>query len=356
MLAVQCIDRCSSVPDTSPPPSHTTPRSRFESLPTELRLQIYSLLLDGKPDYCLLERCEISRSYWIPSLYPAILAVNRSISAEAYPILYGENKFLFLGTTSTTDQLDTCHQFLSRLAGLPKFHKPSLLPQRSRQLIKHIVAAPLELSKPDWISQLLELAPATTKIEFDFWFVTRQSPRGLSILEPSARLSILDASIPVIKSLINTSTLTFCIGIRDFNAYHSARFGFLRRKPIELPSVQLALTDLRGLGNVQEKEHEVDKALQFIIDTLEQRPLIPKKSIPPEKALVGIEKRLHLHRDFAQFWSLGELTAPNESRSWIPVNSHGQIVEIGSECKSITWRRLGTDYAKSKALFGYSYW
>lgn len=352
---LQSIRQCSSVSDTSPPPSPTTPRSRFESLPTELRLQIYSLLLDGKPDYCLLERCEISRSYSIPSLYPAILAVNRSISAEAYPVLYGQNKFLFFGTTTSTDQLDACHQFLGRLAGLPKSHKPSLLPERSRQLIKHIAAAPLELSNPDWISQLLELAPATTKIEFDFWFFSCQSARGLSILEPSARLSILNASIPAIERLVNTSTVTFCIGIRDFNAYHSARFGFLRRKPIELPSEQLAVIDLRGLGNVQEKVHEVDRALRFIIDTMRQRPLLPEKSIPPEKALVGIEKRLLLHRDYAGFWSPDEPTAPDESQGWISVNSHGQIVEIGSDCKSINWRRLGTGYAKSKALYGYSY-
>ena len=355
MPALQRIRQCTSVPDTSPPPSPTTPKSRFESLPTEIRLQIYSLLLDGRPGYCLLEKCEISRSYSIPSLYPTILAVNRSISAEAYPVLYGENKFLFFGTTTSTDQLDTCHQSLGRLAGLPKFHKPSLLPERSRQLIKHIAAAPLELSKLDWISQLLQLAPATTIIEFDFWFVSYQSARGLSILEPPARLSILNASIPAIERLINTSTVTFCIGIRDFDAYHSARFGFLRKKPIELPSVQLAVIELRGLGNVQDKIHEVDKALRFIIDTMRQRRLIPETSIPPKEALVGIEKRLLLHRDYAGFWSPDELTAPDESRGWIPVNGHGQIVEIGPECKSIIWRRLGTGYAKSKALYGYSY-
>ena len=144
-----------------PPPTPTTPKSKFEFLPTELRIKIYSLLLDGRPQTCLLERCEISRTYPIPTLYPAILAVNRFISAEAYPILYGDNAFLFIGLTDIDDQIAVHHQFLNRLAGLPKLQRSSLLPERSRHLIKHVVVAPLELS-----SNRLDRSTAPTRTRY----------------------------------------------------------------------------------------------------------------------------------------------------------------------------------------------
>lgn len=133
MLALQRISNWISTTesDTLPPPRPTSqsgvlgppysPRSRFESLPTELRLQIYTLLISGKPRCCHFEKGKIGCSYSILKLHPAILAVNRSISAEAYPILYGENTVLFLGITKDARDLDVQHQSLSRLAGLPKF-------------------------------------------------------------------------------------------------------------------------------------------------------------------------------------------------------------------------------------------
>lgn len=120
--------------------------------------------------------------------------------------------------------------------------------------------------------------------------------------------------------------------------------------------MQLAIIDLKGLDSVHNKVHEVDKALRFVVDAMRQRPLIPENSNSPKTALVGVEKRLHLHRDFAGFWSPDGLIAPIESRGWIPVDGHGQIVDIGSECKSITWRRLTAGCANSKALYGNSYW
>ena len=334
----------------SPPPPPTTPKSKFESLPTQHRHQNYTLLLDGRPQTCLLERCEISRSYPIPILYPAILAVNRFISAETYPILYGENAFLFLGLTSIADQIAVRHQFLSRLAGLPKFQRPSLLPQRSRQLIKHVVVAPLELDRTDWMNRLLELAPDTRTVEFDFWVATGQTPRTL---EPVATTSVLNASIPAIGSSINASTQTFRIGTRDIADYHDATIYYWRRKRA-LPNVQLALVDLRGLDEIQEKRRKVHEALQFVIVIMSQRPLMPNTLTPPEEALVWVEKRMLLHKDYAGFWSPVEFSIKPRNESWISVDAKGQAVNIGPECKSITWQRSPNRHVESKALYGYS--
>ena len=337
-----------SHPDLLPP---TRPKSKFESLPTELRLQIYCLLLDGKPQNCLLERCEISRTYPIPTLYPAILAVNRFISAEAYSILYGENTFLFLGPTDVADQIAVRHQFLGRLAGLPKFQRPSLLPGRSRQLIKHVVAAPLELARTDWIDRLLQLAPDTRTIELDFWVASCNKPR---VLEPVATIKILNASIPAIKSSINASTQTFRIGIRDIADYHDAKF-YHWRTSRALPNVQLAVVDLKCLGKIQDKRRKVHEALQSVIVILSQRPLMPKTLIPPEEALVWVEKRMLLHKDYAGFWSPDELTVKPQNERWIPVDAKGQAVHIGPESKSITWQRSPNSHVESKALHGYSH-
>ena len=334
----------------SPPPTPTAPKSKFESLPTELRLQIYCLLLDGRPQNCLLDRCEISRSYPTPKLYPAILAVNRFISAEAYPVLYGENAFLFLGLTGIAHQIAELHQLLSRRAGLPKFQRPPLLPARSRQLIKHVVAAPLELARTDWIDRLLELAPDTRTVEFDFWVHARQNPR---ILEPVGTISTLNASIPAIKSSINTSTQTFRIGIRAFADYFDARFYHFRTKRA-LPNVQLAVVDLKGLDEMQEKRRKVHEALHFMIVIMSQRPLMPNTVTLPEEALVWVEQGMLLHKDYAGFWSPDELTVNSKNEKWIPVDAKGHVVNIGSESKSMTWQRSPNSHVESKALYGYS--
>lgn len=339
MLALLRMSNCiltSQSEDILPLPSPSPSKSRFESLPTELRLQIYSLLLNGRPEYCHFKKCEIGRRYSTPRLYPAILAVNRSISAEAYPILYGENTFLFLGTTRIAEDLDVCYQSLSRRAGLPRFQRPSLLPEHSRHLIKHVAAAPLELARNDWAGRLLELAPAIRTIEFDFWVGSYSRPE---VLESFTSIPTLNASISAIKSLINASTLSFRIGTRDITAYHDPRFRFSRKRRVELPGVHLAAVDLKGLENVQEKSRMVHKALTFIIEIIGQRPPLPNNTIPPGQALVLVEKRMLVHRDFAGFWSTDELTIPAEDRGWMPVDTNGQSVEIGSECKSIRWRR-----------------
>lgn len=359
MLALQRISNriMTSESETLPLPSPPPPKSRFESLPTELRLQVYSLLLNGKPEYCHLEKCEIGGSYSIPRLYPAILAVNRSISAEAYPILYGENTFLFLGTTKNANDLHVQYQSLSRLAGLPKLQKPPLLPERSRQMIKHVAAAPLELVRNDWVGQLLSLAPATKTIEFDFWVGSRRNPHALESL---TSIPILNASIPAIKSLINTSTQTFRIGTRDSIMYYDFRFRFARgstrRKRVELPGMQLAVVDLKGLDSVQEKRRTVHKALNFIIEIIGQRPPMPKSTLPPDQSLVPVEKRVNLHRDFAGFWSSDDFTVQVENPGWIPVDTTGRTVEMGAECKSMTWRRSEPGHVRNKLLDHYGYW
>lgn len=339
--------------ETLPTRFPAPPRSRFESLPTELRLQIYSLLLDGKPENCHFNKSEIGRSYSTPKLFPAILAVNRSISAEAYPVLYGENTFLFLGPTRSTDQIDVHQQFLSRLAGLPKPRKPSLLPEHSRHLIKHVAAAPLEPTRNDWAGRLLELAPATKTIEFDFWVGSYQTP---DVLESWTGIAIINASIPAIKSLITTSTQIFSIGTRDITAYHDSKFRFSRRKHVELPGMQLAVVDLKGIDKVQEKSRMAHKALIFIIEIMGQKPPLPNFAISARQSLVSVEPRLRLHRDFAGFWSSDTSTVPAEYQGWRPVDTNGQSVEIGSECKGITWRRSGTDHVKNRFLYGYSGW
>ena len=330
-----------------PAPTTTTiPMSRFESLPAELRLHIYSLLLAGKPEYCHYEWCTLGRSHSIPKLYPAILAVNRFISAETYPILYGETTFFFLGTTKIADQLDVHHQYLNRRAGLPIPQKPSLLPKQTRNSIKHVALAPsLQIASNDWASRLLDLAPAPKTIDFDFWVTSYLNPRILAFY---SSVATLNASIPAIKSLINTSTQISRLGTRDFDTYNGSgpRFG---RK---LPGVQLAVLNLKGSDNMQEKSRTVHKALSFIIEIIGQRPPMPNKSKPPSQALVSVEKGLLIHSDFAGFWCSHEFTVPVEKRGWIPLDSHGRNVNIGLEGKIITWQRSPAGHVKNKVLDG----
>ena len=309
-------------PGISHPPFPTLTKSRFESLPAELRLMIYSLLLAGKPGCYLLERDKLTQTLPKAGLHPAILAVNRSVSAEAYPILYGENKFLFLGTTTSTDNY---HKLLAHLAEhLPKRPQPSLLPETSRPLIKHVVAEPLQMTKPDWASQLLRLAPATKTVEFRFSVRYFMSP------------TIFHASIPLIKSLINISTQTFRISIRDDHAQFR-------------PSIMIAVLNLKGLDSLYEKRRKVYQVLKSLARVIYKLHTL----VTPEKDLVWVDKRTLLHRDFAGFWSSDESKVKSEDQGWIPVDTNGQLVEIGSECKSITWRRSSTGYAKTKASFGY---
>lgn len=223
------------------------------------------------------------------------------------------------------------------------------MPERSRNLIKYVAAAPLDPIRSDWVAPLLELLPAIKTVEFDFWLRTCQTPH---VLEPFTSIPTLNASIPAIKSLVTASTQTFRIGTRDIAAYHDIGCRFSRRKRVDLPGLQLALLDLRGLDNVQEKSRMVHKALRFIIEILGQRPPMPRDSIPTGQALVSVGKRLLVHRDFAGFWFSDELTVPSKNQGWRPVDSNGQIVKIGQECKTITWRRSRTDNVRNEVLYG----
>lgn len=334
-----------------PLPSPTPPRSDFESLPTELRLQIYSLLLNAKPEYCHLER---SRSYSTPKLYPAILAVNRSISAEAYPILYGENTFLFLGSTIDADKLNAHQESLGRLVGLPKLHKQSLLPEQSRHLIKDVAAAPLELERIGWPSRLLHLAPAIKTIQFDFWLASyRHRHQTPYVLESIAATSTLDASIPAIQSLISASTQIFRIGARNIAAYYESTWRFWSRESAGPPGMQLAVVDLKGLHDVQVKRRLVHKVLNFIIKSIRQRRPWPNKTMSPGQAVVSVEKRLYVHRDLAGFWSSEDFEVPERKQGWNSVDSNGQSVEIGRMSKSVTWRRSEKVCVTNKAFYGY---
>ncbi|CAF9922128.1 hypothetical protein IMSHALPRED_005356 [Imshaugia aleurites] len=344
MFPLQRISHCSrqSEPDDILPlPPPAPPRSRFESLPTELRLEIYSLLLDGKPEYCHLEKPDSGRSYSTPTLHPAILAVNRSISAEAYPILYGENKYLFLGTTDFAVCSNLLDQHLSHRVGLPQRRKPSLLPEHSRLLIKHVAVAPLELERNDWVGRLLQLASTITTLEFDYWIDSycdySQYPY---VLRTFTSKPTLNASIPAIKSLVTASTQSFRLGVR-------------RRYPVELSSMQLANVNLKGLDNVREKCLIVHKALKFMIEIIGHHPTVPKSITPIGQEMVSVENRVFLHRDLADFWPSDEFTVPAEMKVWIPTDTNGQIVEIGQDRKSITWRRTGTPHFKNNMSYGY---
>ena len=335
-----------SLSSSSPPPS----KSRFESLPTELRLQIYSLLLDGKPEYCHFDKTNNGRSYAIPTLYPAILAVNRSISAEAYPILYGENMFLFHGTGGFAVRSHLLDQRLSHRVGLPQRERPSLVPERARHLIKHVAVAPLELDRnDDWGGRLLQLAPAIKTIDFDFWVHSDyHHDRRHQTWRPFTSTTTLNGSLPAIKSLINLSTQSFRIGVRHVATDREARDIFQRRKPVELPGVKLAVVNLKGLDNVEKKSRMVHKALTSIIDILGQRPPMPKNATPPDPAMVLVGERVYVHRDLAGFWSLDEYTLAAEKQGWSPVDANGQDVNIGQECKSIIWRRSGTGHVSNE--------
>lgn len=224
-------------------------------------------------------------------------------------------------------------------------------------MIKHVAAAPLELVRNDWVGQLLSLAPATKTIEFDFWVGSRRNPHALESL---TSIPILNASIPAIKSLINTSTQTIRIGTRDSIMYYDFRFRFARgstrRKRVELPGMQLAVVDLKGLDSVQKKRRTVHKALNFIIEIIGQRSPMPKSTLPPDQSLVPVEKRVNLHRDFAGFWSSDDFTVQVENPGWIPVDTTGRTVEMGAECKSMTWRRSEPGHVRNKLLDHYGYW
>ena len=358
MLTLQCKNDWmmkKSESDLLSLPLTTTAGSRFESLPTELRLQIYSLLLDRKPECCQFENGNLGRSYSIPTLYPAILAVNRSISAEAYPILYGENTFLFLGTTKIADDLDAQQRYLSHRAGLPNPQKPSLLPEQSRHLIKHVAVAPLlEWTRHDWAGRLLDLAPATKTIEFDFWI--RRSYHSPRNLELSSSVSTLNASITMIKSLITTSTQTFRVATRDLDAYNDSDRRLARRKPADLPGIQLAVANLKGLDCMQEKSRTVHKVLSFIIDIMGQRPAMLNENKPPGQILVSVEKRVLVLKDFAGFWCSDPFPVPAEKQGWISVDTNGQTIDVGRECKSIMWRRSPVGHVKNKISDGYAGW
>lgn len=81
--------RCSDVAiSTSPPsPSTTTPSiCRFLSLPVELRLEIYTLLL-LLPTYS-------KHTIYPCSIHGSILRTSRQIHTEASPLLYTKNTFL----------------------------------------------------------------------------------------------------------------------------------------------------------------------------------------------------------------------------------------------------------------------
>ena len=331
-----------SLSSSSPPP----PKSRFESLPTELRLQIYSLLLHGKPEYCHFDKTDAGRSYAIPTLYPAILAVNRSISAEAYPILYGENIFLFHGTGGFAVRAHLLDQELSHRVGLPQRQRQSLVPEGARHLIKHVAVAPLEGDRNgDWGGRLLQLAPAIKTIEFDFWVLADyHRNRRHQIWRPFTSTTTLNVSLPAIKSLINLSTQSFRIGARHADTDREARDIYLRRKPVELPGVKLAVVNLNGLDSVEKKSRMVHKALTSIIDILGQRPPVLKNATPPDQAMVLVGERVYVHRDLAGFWSLDEYTSPAEKQRWTPVDANGEGVDIGQECKTIIWRRSGTGH------------
>ena len=255
--------------------------------------------------------------------------------------------FLFLGTTTLGEHLDTRNQFLSNRTGLPRTRNPSLLPERSRQLIKHVVVAPLELSRRDWVGQLLELALNVKVVEFDFWIGYPLRPYTL---ESFQSILTLGASIPAIKSLINAPTQTFRIGTRDINSYHDSGFRFSRRQRVQLPGMQLTAVDLTDGDDVREKSHMVHKVLNFIINILGQQPLLSDRTIPLGQALVPVEKRLLMHRDLADFWRSNDFSVQAECQGWSLVDIGCRKIEIGQQRKKRIWRHSTTGYGPKRAV------
>lgn len=68
---------------------------RFKDLPTELKVQIYEILLLDEAS-CILAIPDLPPTRPTPSksLYPVILRVSRSIYEEALPVLYGSNTWM----------------------------------------------------------------------------------------------------------------------------------------------------------------------------------------------------------------------------------------------------------------------
>ncbi len=73
----------------------TPPPGSFESLPPELRDEVYKLLLVSAKPYQLTTLL----FKWSLGIHPAILLVNKKISGEALNILYGLNMFLIRSAT-----------------------------------------------------------------------------------------------------------------------------------------------------------------------------------------------------------------------------------------------------------------
>ncbi|KAK2734197.1 hypothetical protein FQN57_001851 [Myotisia sp. PD_48] len=82
----------------------------FLALPTEIRLQIYELvLICWRDKECILP--DVSESRVTPlgfnnpkytKIVPAVLQTCRQIYSEAIPILYSSNRFRFVGTTTAS--------------------------------------------------------------------------------------------------------------------------------------------------------------------------------------------------------------------------------------------------------------
>ena len=92
--------------------------------------------------------------------------------------------------------------------------------------------------------------------------------------------------------------------------------------------------------------------LQFVIAIMGQWPLISKNPDPLKKVLVWVEQGLFLYKDFAAFWTSHDFKVQSENHRWIPVDIEGQVVNISSGYKSITWRHSLNRLVENKASYG----
>ena len=124
-----------------PPPPQTPPRSRFEFLPTETRLQIYILHLDDNSEYCHLERCENDHNYPIPLFSPPIASSPPKLT----PCSTREPHFAF-SALPRLEILLTSVRISASSAISPAYPACGryLHPSRSKYLVKYVAAAPLE--------------------------------------------------------------------------------------------------------------------------------------------------------------------------------------------------------------------
>ena len=124
----------------------------------ELRLQIYKLLLCGKPDYFVFSSWPSGLDFENPEFHPAILTVDRTLWAKASPIVYGKHTLRSMDSASKRD--DTIIYDSRRPSWIGDPYNPSLSPQCYHHPVKQILSTTFGSFSLDEARCILSLAPA----------------------------------------------------------------------------------------------------------------------------------------------------------------------------------------------------